>query len=1241
MSYDSTQFPRNEPLVKTACEGIQKLIEQLSLKDNPPINWNHYNAAALSEKKDFSNVILDHMIDQPDTRSDKLGHSSLIALSKWTLQAAGYPMQEEISENTEPMNQMTIAPPNNNRRVWRKASRDHQCTWKHQFGSEYAKYLHEAYHRPSEPARFRLARSRKKRNGNTETCIRTIEDAELAIRTGAVVDICVTIGNASPPTGFFRVSQSASGRPFAHNNMYLNIQKEPNWDRATQRPCITALCLIFPDRKEVIPPGFQLVRHADSTTPADFGMSGERIFWCFRLSREGNPLTDVVPLIPHWGDAVPSGYTVIEKSSRGHTASFSFVVSDVTSAGLSQTNKRDARSNIKVAVFLAYRQRLANLECLRPQPLLMAIQQTKKAKGEADTLESYFGTGGSVVSSSVGRFHILDRSTHELLGAMSVKHRLKLIDASRQKCSESEQDLVGGIYGCASFAPFSRSEDASSVGGSTLPSARSIDGGSVANRTTSTSRTTQNKELLAVGETVDSAKITDFIPFPDVVKGLSEDREQALVRLPIRTALLVPILSACYTRHGGASLLAVEILTKLLTNTSMFDDDVETSDDHDGESCSRLTLLDLCVQALCDIATSGAEETAFSSCVQFAELAIRFSQGQLSTRTLGFVFRLYFFVFSFGKNGFKENQSGWFSQTSKTVPGSKPSKSEDFDVPLLLDCRRSSGRQSSLAGGAPQAAALALKELVYFGVKRISKVSSAQLRVGHELTNKDAIDFVKANTRPRTSIDGEVERATYTELALHQVQRSGGSEMFWHDMFTTCGQNMFGRGIPNGGDKDTFALAFTLFANVIKVSSGKLRPRTKGSLPRDLMCKLISLELLLHFFECWRDEQKAIAEVASNTVSVISSRDVDILTFSVRRMVAACLLWNTEASHESQLVYKRVFRIVSEIWCSPMHRKRCKVEIGILVEHFAVRILEVGPQFLKVNGEQNPGLYFQQTELLKELKKWFAQCPIDVVEFFLNYDTDLSLKRVGSGQHLPDTKLMLLQRISLGLCGIAEISTRFTGQHTQTNRSLKDRISCERVDHNILPESLHATETENKTRESATTLRALSLDTISQIVKSLALSAAFSLEPPFSELLLCWNLADDSSTLCHLTGSVSSESNIDLKEKHITHGRNSCRLNKKGDTSETVGALDEALQLAKDSTIDRAVEHLIVCNVITTTPRDVALFLQSNRQKLDAAALGNYISEEGVGDAANEFKKTVRYLFVRAISFVALNVDQA
>ena len=86
----------------------------------------------------------------------------------------------------------------------------------------------------------------------------------------------------------------------------------------------------------------------------------------------------------------------------------------------------------------------------------------------------------------------------------------------------------------------------------------------------------------------------------------------------------------------------------LLKKTDFFMDDVDLSDESDNESSTRLTLLDLAVQVVCDVATTGTLETSFPACVEFVETAVRYSQGQLNTRTIGYAVRFYLFVYYFG-----------------------------------------------------------------------------------------------------------------------------------------------------------------------------------------------------------------------------------------------------------------------------------------------------------------------------------------------------------------------------------------------------------------------------------------------------------------------------------------------------------------------------------------------------------------------------------------------------------------
>ena len=107
----------------------------------------------------------------------------------------------------------------------------------------------------------------------------------------------------------------------------------------------------------------------------------------------------------------------------------------------------------RVAVFLAFRQRLANLEPLRPLPLVLSVHWSdpfgvnnsglllrsssssspRNAISSRRRLNAYYCTGGTVVVSDVGRFHIMDRSTHSLLSPSSISNRMSLIELSRRR----------------------------------------------------------------------------------------------------------------------------------------------------------------------------------------------------------------------------------------------------------------------------------------------------------------------------------------------------------------------------------------------------------------------------------------------------------------------------------------------------------------------------------------------------------------------------------------------------------------------------------------------------------------------------------------------------------------------------------------------------------------------------------------------------------------------------------------
>jgi hypothetical protein len=1218
-----------------------------------------------------------------------------------------------------------------------------------QFGSDYARHLSNTALAPEhcQPRGSNRRSNGRHRRSSAATSAhkRSLQDADHQVLSGAILDICVTFGNDAAPVGYYCLDQTATGQTVnwtatASNGggkknkaVRLHVKKEAVWDKAAQRPCVTALAVIFPDRQEFVPPGFCIVRRYPATAvsgskptcgssssnnaPANLNQgTGERVYLCFRRSREGNPLTGIVPLRPDFAEQVPVGYTVLEKTPRNHSA--------------------DLLRGTGPPVFLAYRQRLANLETLRPLPLVLSVQSQQhhnasvfedddgsdfqQPQVQHRLLQAYYATGGTVVAADVGRFHIMDRSTHSLLSPSSVSNRLKLIEKSRRKAAgESEPDQnnrTAATQTNTSLRELQKMEynDESSVGDfeSVGSSSRR---NSLANDYASKGSfaTTEQGSIDSVGDSIDvpSIILSALLGSREIDGGIqaifgSEDPEllqcleamrfipgvdtathglpkiQATQRLQARAALLTPILTACYTRHGGAALVAVDGLTTLLKQ-NFFDDDVDVTDESDNDSSTRLTLLDLAIQSVCDVATSGAQETTFGSCVEFVEHAVRFSQGQLNIRTIGFVVRFYLFVFCFGVS-IPTSSSRWPSPLWQP-PAFKESgeaNQPDDDVPMLLD-PRTEGSRSYLPGGAPQAAALAFKELLSLSIVRLGKVSVTDVVVLAQGSSglPTSVSCGKDIQEPGDVADSllsslvdnavnHVEIANYTQLALHQVQRSGGSELFWHDMIHSCGSALFGNDNKLGeAGRDIYTVIFAVMANLVKASSGKVGTNANRSelLPRDVASKLLSLELLLHFLENWSDEQEAVNGIES-VQSSGSGRSIHTLAFSIRRMVVPCLLSNTRAALEDPQVFKRVVRIISELWCSPVYRKHCKAELGILFEHFALRLLQMGPQLIAArkvdlwSDQATISLLSQQVDLLKEVKNWFSYDPKDVIELYLNYDTDIS-QQIGSPIHLlPGTQLKFFQRLCSGLSNIAEQCGELIGDQIRENQS-KIMSRSEEVggDLSELLSSLEETKGEaiDKTtmRESARLLRKTSLEAISQIVKALAISAASATGSEFTSLLLSWTPADSviafqstyasSPTTERREGRASSRlgcTNGEGDDEILEFWRSAIAKENKERLSDASPSSEEALKTAFDiaerKSLKKAVEYLIACNSLTPAPRDIANFLRLQKEHLDPAGLGNYLGECGMGGAETEYWNSVRHYYVRAISFSGMKVEE-
>lgn len=1160
----------------------------------------------------------------------------------------------------------------------------------------------------------------------------TLDECSNSVATAAITDVVVTSGSDVPPRGYYRTFQlgeetSSSAMTKVpgtrkRQRFFLNVKKEPNWDRAVQRPCVTAICVIYPDRNEFVPPGFSVVRlfqpnankgvgasslrkegggvdcdFGSSASPANINTSsGERVYLCYRRSREGNPITGIACLRPSKGDLIPDGYTVLERTPRNFLADMS--------------PKSDH------PMFLAYRQRLENLECLRPLPLVLSIIHSKQ-DGTRKELKSYYCTGGTVVASDVGKLHIMDRSTHSLLSSSSAQSRMTLIQLSRK-----ESGAVPNWVSSASSQP-SNSRPNSRVGtpqnnGGDSTSASSFE---TPHESTTFSKSASHDSLSSFGTaatsrsspTPASPKYTSpkysglFSHSDDTLQSCFDamhfippiECAQSAVRmedssfLQSRVTVITPILTACYTSQGGSALIAVDGLTSLLNDTAFFEPDesvLEGTIHGIVDSSVRLTLLDLAIQVVCDVATSSARETYFRSCVDFVSDAVRYAGGKLNDRTTGFVLRFYLFVFYFGAS---IPSSGW--PFSSDWNESKTGMTDDF---LLSDNLESKGRDKQslvgvyLPGGAPHAAALALKEFVTIMLGRLGTGTCATNSTDHA-SNSQSVAREVVSDIVESSMN-RVDVVNYTQLALYQIHRSGGSELFWHDMINSCGTGLFGQDTSSSlGIAHANIISFAILTSFVKISSGKVRVISNNAepVPRDVASKLLSLELLLSFVETWhiavQAEDTEQCTEATRTGKFRSlpfekRESMTTMVYVIRRLVVPTLLSNTSAALEDCRVFRRVLRIISHLWCTPYYRRHMKIDLAVLFEHFVLKLLCLGPQVQRSLGSiggvderettsssDMPSLLHQQIDVLEEMNVWFSSDPKEVLYLYFNYDVDQS----GS---LPTSYSKLTSKICEALCNLAEKCGSIISEHGRfasingANSSPRKSVVSPRE--GDVSDMTHV-------RETALVLREKSFAVITSIAKSMMecssiaqtyektsfnepdtedQSAAFALSPQLSpapnarseddDIVDYWHTSIErrKAPLQPLLIVPSSSQGIPSFESETPQSL-SIKNSRSEDSSKYAlsqqkkESLDVAFEIISSKGLKKGLDYLIACHLLTPSPRDVSSFLRIHQSSIDPVILGEYLGEGGIDGADKDYWNQIRFNYARAISFVGMNVEQA
>ena len=84
-------------------------------------------------------------------------------------------------------------------------------------------------------------------------------------------------------------------------------------------------------------------------------------------------------------------------------------------------------------------------------------------------------------------------------------------------------------------------------------------------------------------------------------------------------------------------------------------------------------------------------------------------------------------------------------------------------------------------------------------------------------------------------------------------------------------------------------------------------------------------------------------EESDNKIEVVP---VATMIYAVRRLVVPTLLSNTLPAIEDCRVYRRILRIVAQLWCNPYYRCQMKIDLAVLIEHFVFCQPAILPQAL-------------------------------------------------------------------------------------------------------------------------------------------------------------------------------------------------------------------------------------------------------------------------------------------------------
>jgi hypothetical protein len=1018
---------------------------------------------------------------------------------------------------------------------------------------------------------------------------RDYEDVvSMDILRAPIVDICIIQRGDPIPPGFYRIARTPGNRraclnSLTQNNLYICIKK----DLSAQAIPVTSLVVIFPDKNEFVPPGYFAVRRGKYACNVNAGSNTERVFLCFKKDKQGDAVTDIQVLFPKSED-FPKDFCVIEYSPTNIPANLNIGTIGVY-------------GGVKLA--LAYRQVHSSLMCLENDAAPVAglasglglhakkhhdSHLLSNSRSQSMSTDSSLQSGSSASSNSI---------THDFV---PTRRPLSLRSDDGVADSAVLESASGGGMESTSATP----------GGSSQYSPRR-------KSTVDTIFTEESDQPFVNGDEESSSDI-----YSDIEDCASDDADEDIFYADRSGAIvldcygkpvlanqrrsLLAVLMGLSLRQNEISILACQGLMKLFRDTDFFVCDLCIL-----PPSSVLTMLDITVEAICS-RFYNCQEAEFDGALQFLKVLVRHSCGKLSSICTQRIFKILSFL------------CNYYSTRTNWLLGGYPNPC--LDSGLELPCFR------------------VLKEFVWSVVAQVEVSDVAQVIPLSSKEDNDtlqitpavslALDTAFAGMDPYSRMEsvkvcsqlslGVTEEITdsieacrlanVARLLALQQSTSGSSSSFWEEA-NKLGRKLFA--------DSSYRTAFVALVALCKLACQKVRLTSKGNpTPRDLGSKLLAIESIADFCATAGEKMKASK----------------IFGVQIRRLVIPVIFSNVSTALNEPRVYNKLLKVLTSLWKS--WRLHVRVEFAVIVDRLVIPVLEANS--LKIR----PGL---QMVTVQELLSWVEQ-PHVLLEMFVNYDMDNNYVSHAD----------IVQKLIDRVCAVARRCSLITGAWDwKPNGAFTPATVLEAM---------------TKPSVNIRDVNAYSMEAASRIIKTimdaaghahlLLVDADFrsrSLEcgPLNIEKYVGTNSSPGATRSDQSPGSSPSVKcvtrSLSIHQRRSVTGTASSTLgDSKGWSSSFMAGYRAAMNLESHETLAKGFEiyaakqsvgKLVNCLVarkyLMHNPFEIARFLRTFQNQLDLADIGDYLGEGGDGADEVEFWNQCRFRYLRALSFVDMEIEPA